>query len=657
MNLKLNKTRILLYFIIIPYLKPYNISLVPSIDNIFKLWKVVATAVVLLLFFLKKQRIHKQSIYGIAFIGIWSTSIYLNCETLGNQFQEILSIVGIILIAELVIGSKDSLNELFKVLYRISAIYITLQLITVIAKRPLFGTPKNNFDIYFLGGDNRSAFILLPLSGFMFANDFRFYSKIRLKTFLFAFMGWFGLLYTFAVTGMIAYGIYLILMIFINYPFIQKLITPKKIIIMTTVILIGVIFFNIQNNFTTIFTYFGKTGLSSREIIWNLAFNIYRKNWIIGIGALSQEQINLYLLNGADHAHNIILEILMDTGVVGSIVFGLWMKKIFTGKRKNISKQSKSLINCFIAFLFCSILDFYIGLIYFYLLIIMIYISRVEDIKLEEIRKMKKICILCVSDKPIPAVNGGAVETLIQNLIEENEIKHRYFFTVLTIFSDNIDYSKYKYTKFVTIPYVVLKLNKVYWKIVGFFKKIFQYQLIAPVQRYWEYVFLRRNYKEFDYIIEETDLQVIKKLRNKLNNNIIYHLHYVGNPTKENDKLFDYLFPVSYFIAEEWKKKTNRDESTILELKNCIDIKKFTKKNNKEEKKELLKKLNIRQRDIVALYVGRIIPEKGVIEMLKAVEKIKNDKLKLIIIGSSNFASSEKTEYEKKVEKIIKKLS
>ena len=34
---------------------------------------------------------------------------------------------------------------------------------------------------------------------------------------------------------------------------------------------------------------------------------------------------------------------------------------------------------------------------------------------------MKKICIICVSGFPVPAVKGGAIETLVQELIDENE--------------------------------------------------------------------------------------------------------------------------------------------------------------------------------------------------------------------------------------------
>ena len=179
---------------------------------------------------------------------------------------------------------------------------------------------------------------------------------------------------------------------------------------------------------------------------------------------------------------------------------------------------------------------------------------------------IKKICILCASDKPIPATKGGAIETLIQNLIDENEKQHKYYFTLLTIEDKNINYTKYKYTEFVRIPSKVLKLNKIYWKIVGAIRKIFNVEILSPIQRRWEYKFLKKNHEKFDIIIEEIDLQTIKKLKNKIKNKIIYHEHYDKKADVIEDKTFDYLMPISTFIGKQWQKRTNREKSKIFSL-------------------------------------------------------------------------------------------
>ena len=45
---------------------------------------------------------------------------------------------------------------------------------------------------------------------------------------------------------------------------------------------------------------------------------------------------------------------------------------------------------------------------------------------------MKKVLIVSPGGLPIPAVKGGAVETLIEYLINENELESNFIFTVVS---------------------------------------------------------------------------------------------------------------------------------------------------------------------------------------------------------------------------------
>jgi len=374
--LTISKTKLFLYFIIIPYIKPYNISLNVTLDTFFKIWKVIATLILIFMFIFKKNNISKRVLLGILFGGIWGISIYLNCNNLGNRLQELLSIIGIIILADIIVLSDNNSKEFFSVLYNISTIYILLHLVTVLIQRPLFGTPVNDYDIYFLGGDNHSAFILIPLCGFLYANDFKIYNKIRLKTLFLSLCGWFCLIYNFTVAGMIAYGIFLVLIWVNKNSVLNKIMTIKGIVFILIIFLVGVIFFDIQNRLVNLLQILGKSGLSSREIIWKDAFNVFINNFLIGIGTLTTQQINSYILYGAGHAHNIILELLMDTGIIGTTIFCLWIKENLSNATKNMPKETLCLVKCLVAYLCCALFDFYIGLIYFYLLVVVIFISR-----------------------------------------------------------------------------------------------------------------------------------------------------------------------------------------------------------------------------------------------------------------------------------------
>ena len=53
------------------------------------------------------------------------------------------------------------------------------------------------------------------------------------------------------------------------------------------------------------------------------------------------------------------------------------------------------------------------------------------------------------------------------------------------------------------------------------------------------------------------------------------------------------------------------------------------------EKRQLKEALNIPSENKVVIYTGRIVPEKGIKELLKAFENVENDNVTLLIIGST----------------------
>lgn len=260
-----------------------------------------------------------------------------------------------------------------------------------------------------------------------------------------------------------------------------------------------------------------------------------------------------------------------------------------------------------------------------------------------------KVCFLMTSDKPVPAIRGGAIEGLVQILIDEHEKSDvsDFEFTVLTIKDKRINYNNYKKTRFIFIPAIYILGSKVYWKIVGAVRIAFGKELLAPLPKRYEKNFVNRNKDKYDLFIEETNLDAIEKLEID-KKKIVYHLHYEGNPTKQLDLKTGHIIAISQYIALSWISATGRKKEDVSILKNCIDNKKFKKKLLEEEIQLIKENLMISEDDFVILYVGRIVEEKGVIELINAVNKI-NDNVSLIIIGSSNFDVKQTTEYEKKV--------
>lgn len=269
---------------------------------------------------------------------------------------------------------------------------------------------------------------------------------------------------------------------------------------------------------------------------------------------------------------------------------------------------------------------------------------------------MDKICILMPSHLPVPAVEGGAVETLIQNLIIQNEKTPVFEFTVYSAYNAKAEElsKKYNFTKIKFIK-VNKKLDNINFLLYRFLKKIFR---IAIPERIIRWKMLEQVQPEnYDWILFEAgEVFALNFYGKKLPvDKTLVHAHGMITPIPSVDKYFSYYLPISSFVGKYWKSKSGRPEHTYKCWKNCIFVEQFSKKISQTEKCQLLSKLGFTEEDFVVIFTGRIIQEKGVLELLEALDYIDNDNVKLLIVGSARFAEKSKTTYEQKIESYVKK--
>lgn len=270
---------------------------------------------------------------------------------------------------------------------------------------------------------------------------------------------------------------------------------------------------------------------------------------------------------------------------------------------------------------------------------------------------------------PVPAVKGGAVPTLIDSLIKENEMNNNCKFTIITTYDKgNVKkYKTYKNTEFVVIKHgiIVNIIDNTLEKILSFFKarkENFKRQYL------WKLIVLYKTKRimlknQYDKVIFENNGFLLKclnskKISKRYCHNVYYHLH---NSIPKNINL-KYLNSCKTIVVSDYIKKNvlsvtgRKYESNISVLKNGINLNKFYKKLTKQESLQLRKKLNIKENDKVILFVGRISPEKGIEELIDAFSNINNKEYKLLIIGSHNFATNDASEFSKMIEKKISNL-
>lgn len=265
--------------------------------------------------------------------------------------------------------------------------------------------------------------------------------------------------------------------------------------------------------------------------------------------------------------------------------------------------------------------------------------------------EMIKCAIITPGFLPVPAVDGGAVETLVTNLIEANE-KEKYFdFDVFTIESKKDFDFKYSNSSI-----HVIKVSRFYRFLDKTINKILSILKINNyVSRYVTLVsnVIKKSKKKYDYILIENNMYLYKKVFEsyKENTKFIFHLHNdIGNRDKP-DKLCKFIsntayrvLTVSEFLNSRFKQFTGC--KNVKTYYNCINIKKFLSGINEYINRE---SLNIKQDDTVFMYIGRFSSEKGLLELIIAFKEICKtyNNIKLLIVGD-NTGSDNYTERIKK---------
>ncbi|MGI1804680.1 glycosyltransferase family 4 protein [Exiguobacterium sp. TDN 0502] len=283
---------------------------------------------------------------------------------------------------------------------------------------------------------------------------------------------------------------------------------------------------------------------------------------------------------------------------------------------------------------------------------------------------MKKLNIAFpITGLPVPSVKGGAIQTGIQQIIDENEVRNKVNITVYSIYDEKaeLESKKYKYTKFEFI-----KINKNTIKIRRALNKLFRLckinkQLIVNKEFIGELT-KKVVTENFDYIVVKNSIELVKPIKDKTKVKVALQLHndFLNDSTYKNKtiyKLSDKLVANSFYIKNRIDTISNKVDSkfkkNIYVNKNCTDYDLFSKSIAKEVSLELKRKYEIKN-EIVIVFSGRIIPEKGIKELIEALIIMKRKnlvKFKLIIVGSKWFGNTSEDNFSNKLKKIAEEIS
>ena len=248
-----------------------------------------------------------------------------------------------------------------------------------------------------------------------------------------------------------------------------------------------------------------------------------------------------------------------------------------------------------------------------------------------------KIAIMTCGMLPIPAVQGGAVENLIDFYLEYNDIHQLHDITIYSPWDAKVKKhpalsSNVNHYVYIDVTSLKARIER---RIYKFFHSNEYYNYF--IEYYFEQVYKNLKKKDFDCIILENSPGHAYKLSQRGYKNIILHLHndLLHSKSRYLDVIFNSLskiLTVSDYINE--RVSTIQQSNKIQTIYNGIDLNKFSPQKNPSINR---KSIGFTEEDFILVYSGRINNEKGISELIDAMLQLKGTRIKLMILGSSFF--------------------
>jgi glycosyltransferase involved in cell wall biosynthesis len=259
---------------------------------------------------------------------------------------------------------------------------------------------------------------------------------------------------------------------------------------------------------------------------------------------------------------------------------------------------------------------------------------------------------------PVPAVDGGGVETILNDFLDINEQNHEADIEVFSIFNEKAkEKSKqYRNANFNFYKLIPIKFRNFFPRVM---RKFFKQRFIFN-KRYFKGIIKDIEKKEYDYLLVENKVDLIPYLYKHLKNNQIKILVHIHNSDQIKPNFLVDLSSQCYGViaVSEYVKKLvmskypTIEENKVKVIYNFSDISEDSFPVDPKQVEEFKVNNNISEDEKVILYSGRVIESKGIMQLFKAVREINDPKVDLLIIGNSWYGmSNEQTEFQRQLSK------
>ena len=251
-----------------------------------------------------------------------------------------------------------------------------------------------------------------------------------------------------------------------------------------------------------------------------------------------------------------------------------------------------------------------------------------------------KIAILTSGILPVPAVQGGAVEMLTDHLLEYNDRLRLHDITVYSVWHTDVErhpalQSEANHYRYINTTSLWARVRK---------------RLHALTHRHTHYHYSISYYlhqalsmmqgEDYDCVLLENrpgyalDLPMADKPK------LVYHLHNdtLNNMARQGREIYNRaakIITVSDYIRSRVATCANHDDKTVA-VHNGIDLTPFATTPTVTRQQ-----LGYSDEDFILLFSGRLVPEKGILEVIEAMRMLSDEpQIKLMVMGSSFYGNA-----------------
>ena len=275
-----------------------------------------------------------------------------------------------------------------------------------------------------------------------------------------------------------------------------------------------------------------------------------------------------------------------------------------------------------------------------------------------------KVLIISSGFHPVTNNMGGAIENLIETYLIENEKKFKNDITLYSVETKkgkkerDFQNTKIRIINKTTFAYKIKQaINYIKLKITNKYDgNIYIKEVIKDLKK-------RKELNYYDCIIVENIGEFVPIIKKYTNTKVVLHLHndYLNIESKNGNAITqacDNIWCVSEFISKKVKEiiKDEKEKEKVKILYNGINFKKIKKDVSNQEKENIKKKYNISSEEKVIIYTGRLMPEKGVKELIEAYIELSKERenVVLLIAGGTRKIKENENEFVDNIKKLSK---